>query len=333
MCGIVGLFLKKSSLEPELGTLFSEMLVCMSSRGPDSAGFAVYGEPAPPGKLKLILQHSDLRFDWSAVGSAMEKRFRDTPSVEVNSSHARFLLRTDDKSIRSFLKEKFPEVRIMSVGRRIEIMKETGSPESVVRRFALRRVAGSHAIGHTRMATESAVTTEGSHPFSTGVDLCLVHNGSLSNHNRLRQRLCREGIQFHTENDTEVAAGYFAWQLANGATLKEALEAGLRELDGFYTFTVGTEDGFAVLHDPIACKPAVLAETDDYVAMASEYRSLANLPGIEEARIWEPEPAVVYSWSRGKADEGVGEVSADGEPSAKAWHEGVLVETGRGIGD
>jgi amidophosphoribosyltransferase len=177
-------------------------------------------------------------------------------------------------------------------------MKEIGLPESVVERFSLREIAGSHAIGHTRMATESAVTTEGSHPFSTGVDLCLVHNGSLSNHNRLRQRLGREGIEFHTENDTEVAAGYFAWQLANGATLKEALEAGLKDLDGFYTFAVGTEDGFAVLRDPIACKPAVLAETDDYVAMASEYRSLANLPGIEGARLWEPEPAVVYNWSR-----------------------------------
>jgi methylamine---glutamate N-methyltransferase subunit A len=307
MCGIVGLFLKQRFLEPELGALFSEMLICMSSRGPDSAGFAFYGAPAPSGKLKVILQHSDLGFDWSAIGIALENRFRDKPSVEVNSTHARFLVKTDAQRVRSLLEEYFPEVRIMSVGYRIEIMKETGSPESVVERFSVRRIAGSHAIGHTRMATESAVTTEGSHPFSTGVDLCLVHNGSLSNHNRLRQRLCREGIEFHTENDTEVAAGYFAWQLANGATLKEALEAGLKDLDGFYTFTVGTEDGFAVLRDPIACKPAVLAETDDYVAMASEYRSLANLPGIEGARIWEPEPAVVYNWSRGKGAEVTGE--------------------------
>jgi len=298
MCGIVGLFLKESSLESELGALFSEMLVCMSSRGPDSAGFAVYGTPAPVGKLKAILQHSNPDFDWSAIGVALEKQFRDKPSVEVNSTHARFLVKTNAQSIRSFLEANFPEVRIMSMGRRIEIMKETGLPESVVERFSLRKIAGSHAIGHTRMATESAVTTEGSHPFSTGVDLCLVHNGSLSNHNRLRRRLGREGIEFHTENDTEVAAGYFARQLANGATLKEALEAGLKDLDGFYTFAVGTEDGFAVLRDPIACKPAVLAETDDYVAMASEYRSLANLPGIEGARLWEPEPAVVYNWSR-----------------------------------
>jgi len=298
VCGIVGLFLKKSALEPELGAWFSEMLICMSSRGPDSAGFAIYGESAPAGKVKLVLQHPDLAFDWSLIAVALEKEFQVKPIVEVNSSHARFLVKDDVRAIREFLRRSFPEVRIMSAGRRIEIMKETGMPESVVERFSVRKISGSHAIGHTRMATESAVTTEGSHPFSTGVDLCLVHNGSLSNHNRLRQKLSREGVEFYTENDTEVAAGYFSWKLAQGATLKQALEAGLTDLDGFYTFTVGTEDGFAVLRDPIACKPAVLAETSDYVAMASEYRSLANLPGIETAHLWEPEPAVIYNWSR-----------------------------------
>src|SRR3982074_1384727 len=249
MCGIVGLFLKRSSLEPELGALFSEMLVCMSSRGPDSAGFAVYGTPAPAGKLKAILQHSNPDFDWSAIGVALEKQFRDKPSVEVNSTHARFLVKTDVQSIRSFLEANFPEVRIMSVGRRIEIMKETGSPESVVERFSLRQVAGSHAIGHTRMATESAVTTEHSHPFSTGIDLCLVHNGSLSHHNRLAQNPRGRGIHFSTDNDSEVAAGYLSWRMSEGATLKEALEAALKDLDGFYTFAVGTRQRFATLSD------------------------------------------------------------------------------------
>jgi len=301
MCGIVGLFLKKRSLEPELGALFSEMLICMSSRGPDSAGLAVYRTAAPPGKLKVVLQHSDSNFDWSLVAAGLERQFREKPLFDVNSSHARFLLGADVQSIRDFVEANFPAVRIMSVGHRIEIMKETGSPEAVIKRFSVRKMAGSHAIGHTRMATESAVTTDGSHPFSTGVDLCLVHNGSLSNHNRLRQRLRRLGVRFYTQNDTEVAAGYFAWQLANGATLKQALHAGLSDLDGFYTFTIGTEDGFAVLRDPVACKPAVLGETDDYVAMASEYRSLANLPGIGRARLWEPEPGVIYNWSQDAA--------------------------------
>ena len=173
-----------------------------------------------------------------------------------------------------------------------------GDPRRFVERFALAGMSGTHGLGHTRMATESRVTTQASHPFSTGLDLCLVHNGSLSNHNRLRTELRREGIEFQTDNDTEVAAGYLTWRLREGASLDQALDGCLRDLDGFYTFLVGTADGFAVLRDPIACKPAVLAETDDWVAMASEYRAIAVLPGAEEAEVWEPEPARIYSWER-----------------------------------
>jgi amidophosphoribosyltransferase len=186
----------------------------------------------------------------------------------------------------------------MSAGQAIEIYKEMGSPREFVERFDLAGMSGSHALGHTRMATESRVTTEHSHPFSTGLDLCLVHNGSLSNHNRLRRRLRAEGIEFETDNDSEVAAGYLTWRLREGASLEQALEGCLEDLDGFYTFAVGTIDGFAVLRDPIACKPAVMAETDDWVAMASEYRAIAVLPGAETARTWEPEPGRVYSWER-----------------------------------
>ena len=184
----------------------------------------------------------------------------------------------------------------MSVGRSIEILKEQGLPEQIVSQYSLEKMKGTHVIGHTRMATESAVTTEGSHPFSTGMDLCLVHNGSLSNHNRLREELQRQGIKFQTENDSEVAAGYLTWRLQQGDNLDQALMKALDDLDGFYTFTVGTRDGFAVLRDPIACKPAVLAETEDYVAMASEYCALAHLPGIDSAKLWEPEPGRVYTW-------------------------------------
>ena len=197
-----------------------------------------------------------------------------------------------------WVEDAHPEVRVMSAGTVIEIYKEVGLPVVFAERFGLSELTGSHALGHTRMATESRVTTDGSHPFSTGLDLCLVHNGSLSNHNRVRKDLEREGIAFRTENDSEVAAGYLMWRMREGASLDQALEGCLEDLDGFYTFAVGTADGFAVLRDPIACKPAVLAETDDWVAMASEYRAIATLPGSDGARIWEPEPATVYSWER-----------------------------------
>ena len=297
MCGIVGLFLKKKSLEPQLGELFSEMLDCMGSRGPDSAGFAIYGATVPRGSLKLTLQHADERFSWDQLAKSFQRKFKAETPFTVNSTHAIFVCTANEPAIRRFLREEYPHVRIMSLGRRIEIMKEVGTPASVLDRFNVRKMRGSHAIGHTRMATESAVTTAGSHPFSTGQDLCLVHNGSLSNHNRLREILKREGIEFQTDNDSEVAAGYLTWRLTNGDSLSQALKHALKDLDGFYTFSIGTRDGFAVLRDPIACKPAVMAETTNYVAMASEYRSLASLPGIEKAKLWEPEPATVYSWS------------------------------------
>jgi methylamine---glutamate N-methyltransferase subunit A len=191
-----------------------------------------------------------------------------------------------------------PEVEVAAAGSTVEIVKEAIRPAEFVRRFDLDLISGTHALGHTRMATESRVTTAGSHPFSTGGDVCLVHNGSLSNHNRLRQRLRREGIAFQTDNDTEVAAGYVAWRLREGDSLERALEHCLDDLDGFYTFAIGTADGFAVLRDPVACKPAVMAETEDWVAMASEYRAIAVLPGADDARVWEPAPATVYSWGR-----------------------------------
>jgi glutamate synthase domain-containing protein 1 len=189
----------------------------------------------------------------------------------------------------------------MGSGDSVEIYKETGLPKDVVSRFDVRAMSGSHGIGHTRMATESAVTTLGAHPFSTGADQCLVHNGSLSNHNNLRRELVREGMSFETQNDTEVAAAYLTAKMADGNDLGEALSSALEDLDGFFTFVVGTKSGFGVVRDPIACKPAVMAETDQYVAFGSEYRALVNLPGIEYARVWEPEPATVYFWEHDKA--------------------------------
>jgi methylamine---glutamate N-methyltransferase subunit A len=298
MCGIVGLFSKTSGVSERLGEHLGAMLAQMNDRGPDSAGVAVYRDPAPPGASKVSLHTPIPDYDWERVGAGLAVAFGGDPEPEIRASHAVFVVDTDADAAEAWLRERHPELRIMSAGESIEIYKEAGLPSAFVERFTLDDVKGSHALGHTRMATESRVTTEHSHPFTTGLDLCLVHNGSLSNHNRLRQTLRREGISFETDNDSEVAAGYLTWRLREGAGLQEALEGCLRDLDGFYTFAVGTADGFAVLRDPIACKPAVLAETDDWVAMASEYRAIAVLPGAEDAAVWEPAPATVYSWER-----------------------------------
>jgi glutamate synthase domain-containing protein 1 len=298
MCGIVGLYLKNPALEPTLGESLSAMLVELSDRGPDSAGVAFYREAAPDGWVKLTLFHADPDYPWIRLAENIAGALGAEAELERRASHARLLIAASFEAAAGWLADNHPEIRIMSAGDTIEIYKEMGLPQSVVDRFDLRHISGSHALGHTRMATESAVTTEHSHPFSTGFDLCLVHNGSLSNHNRLRQKLRRHGIRFTTDNDTEVAAGYLTWRMMEGDSLADALAASLTDLDGFYTFAVGTRDGFAVLRDPIACKPAVLAETDDWVAMASEYRAISVLPGAETALIWEPAPAKVYSWGR-----------------------------------
>ena len=271
------------------------MLEQLSFRGPDSAGVAFYREPAPAGSCKISLcAHTDA--DWESIGAELADAFEGASQPRVRATHALFVVDADAQAVQSWLAEEHPELRLMSAGGSIEIYKEAGRPGDFVRRFAIEQLDGSHALGHTRMATESRVTTEHSHPFSTGLDLCLVHNGSLSNHNRLRRKLAREGIQFQTDNDSEVAAGYLTWRLREGASLEQALEGCLSELDGFYTFAVGSADGFAVLRDPIACKPAVMAETDEWVAIASEYRAIAVLPGAQDAVSWEPEPGRVYSW-------------------------------------
>lgn len=297
MCGIVGLYLKNDKYESELGKLFTPMLIAMTERGPDSAGFAVYGDAVEDG-IKLTLRHEDVNYDWAALASDIESALNTKVNWFQNSKVAVFKVETDAETVENYLEQNHDDVLVMSSGKSIEILKEVGLPERIVDMFKLGNMKGSHIIGHTRMATESAVTMAGSHPFSTGLDLCLVHNGSFSNHNRLRQELKREGIEFNTENDTEVAAGYLTYRLQQGDSLNEALENALKTLDGFYTLTIGTKDGFAVVRDPIACKPAVIAETDDYVAMASEYQALTTLPGIEDAKVWEPEPSKIYVWER-----------------------------------
>jgi methylamine---glutamate N-methyltransferase subunit A len=297
MCGIVGLFLKNKSLEPALGDMLSHMLVTMTARGPDSAGVAIYGA-ADDDRVKLTLRKADgtsvddLQNELvAAAGSAVDISIRSTHIVLS-------VARPRAASLMQWLSTQKGRLQLVSVGETMEIYKEVGLPEQVVRKFGLSGMSGTHGIGHTRMATESAVTTNGAHPFSTGEDQCLVHNGSLSNHNAVRRSLQHEGMAFSTDNDSEVAAGYLTWRMSQGASLRDSLSSSLSDLDGFFTFVVGTRNGFAVLRDPIACKPAVMAESDDYVAFGSEYRALSVLPNIEKARVFEPEPATVYAWER-----------------------------------
>ena len=298
MCGIVGLFIKDKALESKLGALTAEMLATMCERGPDSAGFAVYGAPVS-GKSKITVQSANPDTDFKGLEAALKSATGADIKMNRTETHAVLTIASAKAAeVRAAIKSNHPNIRVMGAGDAIEIYKEVGLPTDVSRRFKLASMTGTHAIGHTRMATESAVTTLGAHPFSTGADQCLVHNGSLSNHHNLKRELAHDGITFETDNDSEVAAAYLTWRMNQGLNLGEALQKSLDDLDGFFTFVVGTKNGFGVLRDPIACKPAIMAETDQYVAFGSEYRALVNLPGIDKAKVWEPEPATVYFWER-----------------------------------
>ena len=290
MCGIVGIYLKNKKHQKDLGKLLTGMMNNMASRGPDSAGFAIYDKS---NKYKYsVCLNADLQ---NQNLSKLLKNKLSAIKLKKVSDHVVIETSTKPEKAIGVLKD-IQGLDIVGYGKSIEIFKQVGNPKDVVKKFSLDKFTGSHAIGHTRMATESAITTDGSHPYSTGEDECLVHNGSLSNHNNLRRTLMKNGVEFKSLNDTEVAAGYISNSLKNKKSLKDTLTSGLKDLDGFYTFITGTRNGFAVLRDEIACKPAVIAENSDYVAIASEFQAMAHLPNVNKADIYEPKPGVVYSW-------------------------------------
>lgn len=295
MCGIVGIYFKKKKLHNQLGNYLSRMLDNMSSRGPDSAGFAIYNNDTKK-FYKYSLCVND-KINLNDFEADIKKKFKDV-SVKSISDHLVIQTLSNPKIVIPYIKKNYNNILIVGYGKRIEIFKQVGNPRDIVKKFNLKNFSGSHGIGHTRMATESAITIDGSHPYSTGEDECLVHNGSLSNHNNLRRQLIKQGKTFDSYNDTEVAAGYISNNLSKNKTLEKTLKNCLTNLDGFYTFIAGTNNGFAVLRDEIACKPAVIAENNDYVAVASEFQAMAHLPNVNKAKIYEPEPGVIYTWGK-----------------------------------
>lgn len=301
MCGIVGLLVKTPALRVQLGELMLPMLIGMTERGPDSAGLAVFTEPLAPHQRKISLYSGEgstgANFAWPALAHEFHAHLGVEAEIEAVGNHAVLTTTLAPEAARQWLRERYPQLFILSTGRAIDLYKDVGKPGEVAARYRFSALQGSHLVGHTRMATESAVTPDRAHPFTAGEDFCLVHNGSLSNPYGIRRKLEPLGIHFETDNDTEAACRYLEWRMREGDTLQAALQKGFDELDGFYTFLMGTRDQLALVRDAFACKPAVVAETDDYVAIASEFRSLAKLPGVKHAHIFEPAPEEVYVWS------------------------------------
>ena len=300
MCGIVGLLVKKPSLRSHLGEMMVPMLIGMTERGPDSAGLAVFGAPLPEGRRKVSV-YSGLTgagdaYDWAALAAALDAQLGVNAALHAKGNHAVIEFDGEAAPVKAWLRARDPKLHLMSAGRAIDLYKDVGMPADVARRYDFERLTGSHLVGHTRMATESAVTPDRAHPFTAGEDFCLVHNGSLSNPYGVRRMLEPRGIRFDTDNDTEAACRFLEWRLREGDDLHAALQKGFEALDGFYTFLMGTPDELALIRDPFACKPAVVAETDDYVAIASEFRSLAHLPDVKHAKVFEPAPEEMYVW-------------------------------------
>jgi methylamine---glutamate N-methyltransferase subunit A len=296
MCGIVGLLLKAPELRPRLGELMVPMLIGMTERGPDSSGMAVFTDPVSGGRRKLSLYCADPAFAWKQLEGALSAKFEDV-EVELKSNHAILCTASDPTAVRVWLREHYRDLHVLSVGRAIDLYKDIGLPSDVADRYSFEKLQGTHLVGHTRMATESAVTPENAHPYTAGEDWCLVHNGSLANPGSIRRKMEKLGATFESDCDTEGACRYLHWRLTQGETLETALAHAFDDFDGFFTFLMGTQDKLALVRDPFACKPAIVAETDDYVAIASEFRSLAHLPGVKHAKLFEPKPAEVYSWS------------------------------------
>jgi methylamine---glutamate N-methyltransferase subunit A len=290
MCGIVGLHLRNPDLYPQLGELLTGMLCEMGDRGSDSAGVAVYGDPAlsPPGLGCVSVL--EVEPDAAVIGRGAEvTRFDQTYLVTAEAT---------SEALLAAVKAAYPDALIAGFGADLAVLKGVGHPHTLAENWGLPKAQGWQGVGHTRMATESAVTPAGCHPYAVGQEQCMVHNGSFANHATIRRELQAAGVRFDSENDTEVGARFIARQLADGRDVESALKELCATFDGFYTLLVSNRDSFAVVRDAIACKPAVIAETDQWVAMGSEYRALARLPGVGRAKIWEPEPEVVYAWTR-----------------------------------
>jgi glutamate synthase domain-containing protein 1 len=298
VCGIAGLHLKEADLDPYLGALLAPMIEALTTRGPDSAGIALYDDSVPAGALRWTQRARQEAYIWSDLVPALRARTDADTAIEVRADVALLTSTAPEDHVRAILNEFADRVDVVGVGQAMTLFKDVGSPREICDRYGIGGSGGYQGVGHTRMATESAVTTQHSHPFSPAADLALVHNGSFSNHASIRRRLEDRGVRFETDNDSEVAARFIGEQLSDGESLSDAMRFVVKEFDGFFTLLVSSRDEFAVVRDAFACKPLVVAETDSYVAVASEYHALAQLPGIQNANVFEPQPEEVHAWAR-----------------------------------
>jgi methylamine---glutamate N-methyltransferase subunit A len=302
MCGIAG-YLSKTGGDGPVGRTMLAMLDALGRRGPDSSGIALFR--AQP--LEMEVCWIRLPVDDPHPGATeVELRARIEPVARIERMERdhdlvrlELLRHTDVAGLRAAIERPGEEVEIVSLGRHLELVKEVGAPGALERRHRVGAMRGTHAIGHTRLSTESRVDLSHSQPFwARGVpDLATVHNGHITNYHKLRRIYEQRGVRFFTENDSEVIGVYLADQLGRGLSLEEALAASLDDLDGSFTYLVATPDGLGYARDRFALKPLITVETDDYVAIANEeiaIRSALGPAGVAH----EPTGHVYRLWSR-----------------------------------
>lgn len=273
MCGIVGIFYKGETGSGPVGDVLVDMCQELFRRGPDSAGFALYGPPADEGLVVRV----DLEGpNPEAVAEEVLASVEELVAVKTSSRAARSLrvvVSGDaEGKLADWIEGRVGDARVFSIGRSMEIVKDLGSAEDIDASYQLRSFRGSHGIGHTRMATESRVDIAHSHPFWARPfpDVSVVHNGQITNYHKLRRRLELKGQRFATENDSEVIAVYIADRLERGESLDDALRASISDLDGTFAYLISTADGIGLARDQFATKPLLYAEDDEKVVLASE---------------------------------------------------------------
>ena len=301
MCGIVGFFSKNGDGQAETGRTILGMLRALGCRGPDSAGVALFGAPDDNRfavRVKLG-EGGDLQSRARQIAAHLEA-LSGASQFSTTAAYARFLVsgETDIKQLADSIESLDKDYEVVSIGRRLEIIKQTGSPENLEKTYCVSHMKGTHGLGHTRLSTESRVDLSHSQPFwSHGFpDLAIVHNGHITNYHQLRRRYEQRGVRFYTENDSEIVAIFLAEQLAKGSSLQEALERMLRDLDGSYSCLAATERQLGYVKDPFALKPLVMTETEQFVAVATEEIAIRSaIAGaysvreaqVKEVRVWQ----------------------------------------------
>lgn len=301
MCGIAGFFDKSETRSVSVGATLLRMLTALSCRGPDSAGIALWG----PGDDGLIVRVKlGDGGDLEARRREVLRRVRRTTRVQVSAAQGSLLrlevTKTEPAELATAIESVAPDVEVVSMGQRLEIVKQVGAPGSLDAEFAVSTWTGTHGLGHTRLSTESRVDLSHSQPFwAHGTpDLAVVHNGHICNYHRLRRIYEQEGVRFYTENDSEIIGLYLARQLAGGRTLAEALSASVRDLDGSFSYLAATADAFGFAKDPYSLKPLIVAESEGAVGIANEEIALqAALGGRYQAR--EAEAGATRVWELG----------------------------------